>query len=206
MELEKITMPREAAKEAWKCYNVILQTRKEKYLKDMKSAMFAMKEGHELIDIYKVMEKAGVNKFYQPRLAIARADWREVFFRKRDEGRGTFAADNNGWHTSSDGSVSLQPKTFMNWLRQRDATGKESTWSIDKESIKTKTPVIPAHLFPEGKLESYYVLWEPKTWEDLPETKDPLLLKRITENLFVILAAWDVTELEQSVINGATQG
>ena len=55
---------------------------------------------------------------------------------------------------------------------------------------------------PDGDLSGYYILWEVRDWKDLPETKDPLLLKRITENLFVILGAWELTDLEQSIISG----
>jgi len=51
-------------------------------------------------------------------------------------------------------------------------------------------------------LSNYYILWESKEWEDLPETKDPFLLKRLSENLFVILGSWDLTDLEQSIIRG----
>ncbi|KKL76663.1 hypothetical protein LCGC14_2042670 [marine sediment metagenome] len=55
---------------------------------------------------------------------------------------------------------------------------------------------------PEGDLKNYYILWEVKLWEILPEVKDPFLLKRISQNMFVILGAWDITELERAIIEG----
>jgi hypothetical protein len=66
----------------------------------------------------------------------------------------------------------------------------------------TKVPIIPAELMPEGSLTNYYVLWEVKEWEELPEPKDPYLLKRISENLFVVLGAWEITDLERAIIGG----
>ena len=197
-------MPKEAAKEEWKKYNELLKTRKEKYLEQMKKCMFELKEGRELIDIYKVMEKVGVNKIYQPKLAIARADWKEVNFIKKDSGRGFFAQSDTSWANNSKGHIDLQPQTFMHWPRRKNAEGKDigEEWGIANSRIKTRVPIIPAMMMPEGDLSHYYILWEPKTWEELPETKDPLLLKRITENLFVILGAWDITPLEQSIISG----
>ena len=50
MNMPKIKMPKEAAKEEWKKYNELLKKRKDKYLSDMKKAMYHLKEGKELID------------------------------------------------------------------------------------------------------------------------------------------------------------
>ena len=139
MDIQKIKMPEEKAKEEWKKYNVLIKTRKEKYLEDMKKCMFELSKGRELIDIYKVMEKAGLNKNYQPRLAISRADWKEVVFTKKDSGRGFFAGSDTGWPSKSDGHVDLQPETFMQWLRIKDdikmadksVRKAERRWDID---------------------------------------------------------------------------
>ena len=91
MEIEKIQMPKYKAKEQWKKYNELLKKRYDKYLEEMKKCMYELSKGNSLIDINKVMEKAGVNKNYQPKLAISRADWKEVFFHKKDSGMGFFA-------------------------------------------------------------------------------------------------------------------
>ncbi len=210
MEIEKIQMPKERAKAEWKIYNDLIKKRHDKYLEEMKNCMYQLSQGKSLIDIYKVMEKAGVNKNYQPRMAIARADWKQVYFTKIDEGRGCFTNTGSDWATKSEGDIDLQPHTFMQWVRTKeDITMSDKTvrqadirWEIANKKCFTKVPLIPAHLMPEGSLKAYYILWEVQKWEDLPEQKDPLLLKRITENLFVILSAWEVTALEQSVISG----
>ena len=97
--------------------------------------------------------------------------------------------------------MEIQPHTFINWIRQKDKEGKD-TWIIADKYFKTGVPIIPAKFMPKGNLENYYILWEVKEWEEVPPARDPLLLKRLTENMFVILAAWDVTPLEQSIIKG----
>ena len=198
-EIVKIKMPKEQAKEEWKKYVDVLKKRKEKYLKTMKAAMYHMKEGRELIDVYKVMKAAGLNENNQPRLAIARADLKEVYFEKRDAGSGIYGtgAQYSGVAWNKD-RVSLPDSIFkIHWERKGD-----SRWDIEKKVIKTKVPMIPVEILPDGDLKNYYILWEADEWEELPQTKDPLLLKRISENLFVILGAWDTTELEQSIISG----
>ena len=201
-ENAKIKMPQEQAKEEWKKYVELLKTRKEKYLETMKKAHYEMKQGKELIDVYKIMKEVGLNDLNEPKLAIARADISEIVFKRRDEGTGTFEME-QGWNRSSwKTDIELPQNTFkIHWKRQMN-NGVESTWQIDKEKITTKVPIIPAELVPEGDLKNHYILWEPSEWQELPETKDPILLKRISQNLFVILGSWDLTELEQSVILG----
>lgn len=199
MEIQKIQMPKEKAKIEWKAYNKLVKTKHEKYLEDMKKCMYQLSQGKALIDINKVMEKAGVTKNYEPKLAIARADWKEAFFTKKDSGRGFFSDSKKEWYSKSNGDVDLPPETFVQWLREKNSA---ADWAILNARIKTKVPIIPAQLMPAGKLSEYYILWEVEKWEQLPKQEDPLLLKRVTENLFVILSAWDVTELEQSIISG----
>ena len=211
MELEKIQMPKEKAREEWKIYNNLIKERHDKYLEDMKKCMYQLSQGKVLIDINKVMEKSGVTKDYQPKLAIARADWKECHFHKKDSGRGFFSGDSKSWFIKSGGDIDLPPETFVQWLRGTQDINlkdggvgklvKNQEWAIPKAQIKTKVPIIPAQLMPKGQLIEYYILWEINKWEELPKQDDPLLLKRITENLFVILSAWDVTELEQSIIS-----
>lgn len=210
MEIQKIQMPKEKAKAEWKIYNQLIKKRHDKYLVDMKKCMYQLSQGKALIDINKVMEKAGVTKNYEPKMAIARADWKECYFRKKDSGRGFFAGEQKSWYEKSKGEIDMPPETFVQWLRVKDnitmsdktVRKAERRWEIQTPNIKTKVPIIPAQLMPEGSLSEYYILWEVDKWEELPKQDDPLLLKRITENLFVILSAWDVTELEQSIISG----
>ena len=210
MNVDKIQMPKEKAKAEWKAYNTLIKKRHDSYLEDMKKCMYQLSQGKALIDINKVMEKVGVTKNYEPKLAIARADWKETHFHKKDSGQGFFSGIKTDWFTKSNGDIDLPPETFVQWLRKKDdikmkdgSTRKaDSRWDIQTPQIKTKTPIIPAQLIPEGNLNNYYILWEVNEWEALPKQGDPLLLKRITENLFVILSAWEVTELEQSIISG----
>ncbi len=198
--IAKIKMPKEKAKEEWQKYIQVLKKRKEKYLKTMKDAMYQMKEGRELIDIYKVMKQTGLNENNEPRLAIARADLNIVHFIKQDEGTGFFSGEDSSWSSQKD-NIQLPQNTFkLHWERKDESNS--NSWNIKAKTLKTKVPIIPIEILPEGNLSNYYILWESNEWEELPETKDPILLKRISENLFAILGCWDLTDLEQSIISG----
>lgn len=199
-KISQIFIPEEQAKIEWKKYNELLKKRKDKHLQIIKQAMYFAKQGKTLIDIYETIKKGGLNKNNEPRLAIARADLHEVYLEKQDTGticfnmkRGDYSKDN----------VTLPQKSFnIQWERQKNNDGTEDRWRILNKELKTKVPIIPAEIMPNGDLSNYYVLWEVKEWEKLPEIKDPFLLKRISENMFVILGAWDITELERAIIGG----
>ena len=200
-EIVKHKMPKEQAKEEWKKYCEVLRKRKDKFLKVMKDAMYQMKEGRELIDVYELMKKFGLSEKNKPVFAIARADITEVYFEKLDEGSGSFQME-QGWNrTGWNTDVNLPQKIFdVHWDRVDEKS--DMAWNIKDKKMQTKVPIIPVELIPDGDLKNYYILWEVVDWEDLPPPKDPILLKRISENLFAVLGCWDVTELERSVMRG----
>ena len=201
-KVDTFMIPAEQAKVEWKKYCELLKTRKDKHLKIMKQAMYFAKQGKAIIDIYQTIKKGGLSKKNEPRLAVARADINEVFFEKRDTGSGRFCME-TGWNRGGFRTdVELPQNLFkINWERTLKPDGTPS-WELKDKTLKAKVPMVPAMLMPEGDLKDYYILWEVKEWEQLPEAKDPFLMKRISENLFVVLGAWDITELERAVIGG----
>jgi hypothetical protein len=59
-------------------------------------------------------------------------------------------------------------------------------------------PLIPPWARPKAKLSNYHILWE-ADWTDVPV--DPALLKHLGGPLYVVLAVWDLTEVERSVLS-----
>jgi len=52
---------------------------------------------------------------------------------------------------------------------------------------------------PKTKLEGFHTLWEVETWT-LEPPRDPVLLRRLGGDLYVVLAVWDLTDLERAVL------
>ena len=119
-KVTKITIPKEQAKIEWRKYNEILKKRKDKHLKILKDSMYWAKQGKSLINVYDVIKQAGLNKNNEPRLAIARADIKEVLFEKRDTGSGIFGVSKS-WDETVEwlkDNVNLPDKTFkVQWER-----------------------------------------------------------------------------------------
>lgn len=200
MKIEQIEMTKEEAKKEYDVYKDAVKTNKEHYIEIMKKAFYHLKNGRKIIDIYKAMKKAGIDKDGRPRLALSRADFVNCEFKKEDTGRGVFFSGST-WRNKNV-SLSLPTDTFPAWEREEVIRNNQKWMRIMESELITKVPLVPPLLKPKGSLENLYILWEPKTWELAPPARDPFLLRRLSENIFVVLAMWDVTPLEQSVIRG----
>ena len=191
-DLKCIEMTKEEAQKEWEEYREVLRDRKEKYLEDMYSCLSQMRRGRKIIDLFEVMKEVGVNEKQQPKLAIAKADESNVTFHKKEQGRGTFESGRESNY------IWLPEKTFPEWNKIKPNEAHSWQNEFIEERLRAKVPIVPAHFLPRGSLNGYYLLWEVDDWEVLP--KDPILLKRITKNLFAVFGAWDLTPLEQAIM------
>jgi hypothetical protein len=79
-------------------------------------------------------------------------------------------------------------------------TGYRAPWD---GSMRAMVPHVPPGLRPGHSLANYQILFEVEEWAPDPTApRDPALLKHIGGDLYAVLATWDLTPLEQSVLNG----
>lgn len=190
--VETIEMSKEEAQKEWEEYRKVLKDRKEKYVEDMYTCLSQMRRGRKVIDIFEIMKQAGLNEKEQPKLAIVKASAGTVYFFKKEKGAGKFT-ENSYRHNSHKTDLWLPQNTFPEFKLDEGESSIE--WA---SPLRTKVPIVPPQFLPKGSLDNYYLLWEVEDWEIMP--KDPLLLKRITKNLFAVLGCWDLTPLEQSIM------
>jgi hypothetical protein len=72
-----------------------------------------------------------------------------------------------------------------------------------KSTYAALVPSIPFHLRPNGDSAKYFILWEVDEWKEyraLRAPRDPLLLVRIAHPIYVVVAQWDLTELEKRIL------
>lgn len=72
-----------------------------------------------------------------------------------------------------------------------------STWKHDARGATM--PMIPPHLRPKEALSSYHVLWEAE-WSRRVPPRDPYLLRRIGGDMWLVVAAWDLTDVERAAM------
>lgn len=192
-EARKARMDAEA--DAWARKRAGELSRLEREDAELLKAYQALCGGVSLIDVAQTVRKAGIDdKLRLPLLAICRADFETIVF-------------NTGANPSTEGRP---------WKYGKDARGVESVvpassypaevtnnqWRVSNRLPTTATalvPTVPAHFRPDD-LRKYYILWEAEWRAEAP--KDPLLLSRVNRTLFAIVAQWDLTPLEQRVLEG----
>lgn len=153
------------------------------------------KSGVKVINILDAFRATGLNEKGQPKLAIARADWRTVYFHQRANFNQWFSRSNRGgggfgvssqWNKNAKASnIVLPENTFDNE-------------KLTKLDLKSSVPHIPPKLRPKINARNFHILFEVQNWETYPV--DPFLLRRIQGNLFLIIAEWELTPLEASVL------
>lgn len=197
IHLEEISQAREIATIKWREYRQAIKNTNNDNYKDLAKAYNQLKNGRKLIDIAKVIQKGGVDKnTLHPKLAIAQAKSTEIRCEYSKNGSVNFINKNKRWE----------------WHPQKSDVSLINCLPIIPDSIfenqfehsfrlKAPVPLIPPSALPKKITNDYYILWEVDVWKKIPPT-DPYLLKRITNNLFVVLAGWDLTEIEKAVMSG----
>lgn len=145
----------------------------------------AISKGKTVISINDVIPKGGLDERGRPRLAIMRSD-QEFCICERYLSDEIVLRAGNGRSRASDLYFKIP------WPNRAEL-GNERF-----ESARARTPRIPPQHRPETKeLSKYHLLWE-ADWHDLP--RDPYLLRRIGKDAWAVCAAWDLTDVELSVM------
>lgn len=149
----------------------------------------AISKGKTVISVNDAIVRAGLDDRGRPRLAIMRADQQACICRTHAPGYIVFE---NEWR-----SRAAEWYFEVPWPNRPGVHGA-TTWTFT-----ARLPRIPPQHRPvNSSLSNYHLLWE-ADWQDLP--RDPYLLRRIGKDAWVVLAAWDLTDVELSVLR-AHQG
>lgn len=147
-------------------------------------------QGRVVIKALESIRAAGVNEQGLPKLAISNATYRQCTLEISMDGHATMAKDRNPNWRDMTNVFRFPADTFP---RRRD-------W-IRAEAI---VPLVPIHLRPKRALGNYHILWEVEWTRIIP--KDPLLLRRIGGDLWLVVAAWDLTEVERAALATRVSG
>jgi hypothetical protein len=152
--------------------------------------------GKTIIKALESIVRAGVDEKGLPKLAIASATAKACFLERATNGTCLMAssenwrAKKNRFHWAEQAFV-FPPSTFpLSW---------DGKYRHIKSSHTAQMPLIPVHLRPKRGLANYHVLWEAE-WQPIPP-RDPYLLRRIgNADLWLVVAHWDLTEVERAVL------
>lgn len=196
MDVATIEMPIAEAKAALKDYESALRQRHDDELAEVMVGLKQLVKGNALVKLSDSIRDAGVDDEGMPRLAICRADEKWCRVDMRGDGSATFRGyKDEGWqgdvnHSSRLRRVRVAPDSFPRF----------DGWRHIASERRAVVPLVPPPYRPKFALSNYHVLWEAE-WEPFPP-RDPMLLKRISGDLFAVVAQWDLTDLERAVLGG----
>lgn len=181
MKPATLEMSREQAREEVKKWKIGRTMNDQRITK----AFRAIARGEKVIDLYRSFEIAGLDGNRRPLLAVARADSTTLDGRCfTNGGRIEFVSDRWRYHRNDKNlSIALPAGTLPN---------------VAPFEAKARVPIIPP-IYRKVDLHKYVILFE-AAWQRV--TKDPLLLEPLGGALYRVVAAWDLTPVEQVVLAG----
>jgi hypothetical protein len=216
MELTAIEMDHDKAQAAFLEYQRAVQKRHNAEDAQIMRGYRALAKGQRLIRLPDTIKSGGTQEHTfvdrqwdgvrrgvhvtLPRLAVARADAERCW---------TFGVD-------ADGAVEFRDRRELSPRNRRDrmiiagldAGTSDRGWTREqgdwhKPRVRAIVPIIPPALRPGRGLTAYHILFEAE-WdiERPPAPVDPALIKHVGGDLWAVVAAWDLTELEQAVLAG----
>jgi hypothetical protein len=188
VKTQTIEMDRAKARELWRDYR-----KHQHYSKpidqDVMRTYQAIAQGKVVIRALDSIATAGLDEDGLPKLAIARADQAWCWCQGEQDGGALFTTHADaiwswGGNRFARHSVRFPAKSFPFAGRPRG---------------KALVPQVPLPLRPKRALQNYHVLFEAE-WSMLPPV-DPMLLRRVGRaDLWVVCAAWDLTEVERMAL------
>lgn len=204
-----ITAPVEEARRKREQYSAFLSKRKVKdpELVAAERIYYHLALGKKLIDVGKAIREGGFDDEMRPRLAIARADRRQICFLWRTfDQSGSFNANLSEW--SGHQHESLIERVNFNrrhGVRKYHDAERTRMYQPDIKAFAL-VPMVPPQLRPKAPLSQFHILWEVEQWADqrigAKPPVDPYLLQRISGDIFEVIAEWDLTEVERLVMEG----
>lgn len=167
--------PRHARTEAERYSRCANLTAKDKIIL---RAYKTIAHGGRIIDLNKTMAAAGFTERGFPKLAIATAASEQT----------TVLVWTGSMRFRSSGGP---------WKRRETRVGVGNNKPGGPLEAWARLPYIPPYIR-RSRMSKYLVLWEAQ-WFDRP-AGDPFLLEKVGENLYRIVAGWDLTPVEASVL------
>jgi len=156
----------------------------------------AMSQGKRVLALGEVLKESGLDSDLLPKLAIARADWKWCYFRATPFNGASYSTESSSYGHNNQNSLEVPSSFFPSEVTN-------TTWRANNNKARYPTkamvPTIPAHLRPDEP-KKYWILWE-ADWDKRPPV-DPVLLCRIGLYAFSVVAEWDLTPLERSILHG----
>lgn len=190
----------DVAARLFKAYSTVHAIRPNDYDLTMMRVYRAMAKGLAVVDVAAALREVGLDEKGRPKIAIVRADAPHVFFRGRSHGGGVFSSipfwQIRGGRYSSARAAKIVVSDAV--IFPDGTFTDEQTAALATFDSQALVPAIPPEHRPRRGLARYHILFDAE-WMLTPP-RDPFLLRHLLGSLFVVVAKWDLTEVERMVL------
>lgn len=200
MNVSTIVVPQEQAETKYAEYRKLPAAQKSESDYVLQKVWKAASAGSPIINVAEAFRETGLNEKGEPKLAIARASWSNVW---AHPGHGHPAY----W---TPGAIGFSCEEYFNEKAHvRDYATPRNTFPADRMTkanrLFSAVPHMPPDVRPKNNFDLYHILFEVDEWTEKYPV-DPFLLRRIAGDLFVVVAEWELTELEASILGSIRTG
>lgn len=180
------------AREKLKEYRALMKEQRTKADLTTIATLRALARGQNLIELGAAMTAGGVHGNGLPRMAIANAAWSRVCFQ--------FGHGRTGWAGKFQQEANVSPHHTGRYI---SVPSQCLGYAHDRKPRgDALVPTVPPPHRPPDSLYNYAILWEAE-WDVSEAPGDPFLLEHVADTFYAVLAQWDLTPLEQSVLVAA---
>jgi hypothetical protein len=193
MNLSTLELPKEEAEIAFKRYSDAIKKRHSDEDAALAAGYKALSEGKSLISLPQVMREAGEDEKFLPKFAVARVTARWCWLDRRQDGSCRFS------------SVAIPSRQSRSVVTVPPDTYSRRTWGElnHQWGLRAMVPLVPPQHRPSNAplMTAYHVLWEVDKWQKAPRPPgDPALIRHLRGDLWLLLATWDLSDLERAVL------
>lgn len=161
--------------------------------REIKRAYKEIAAGKVVIQAIESIKRAGLDAKGRPKLALARATASHCWIERWKDGSLKMTDIERPTHNQK--PLARYPAASFDFPA---GSFPDGSWRSTRH--RAAAPIIPIHLRPKRGIEAYHLLWEAE-WEPMPPC-DPYLLRRIGKaDLWIVCAAWDLTDVEMAAMS-----
>lgn len=196
MNVATITMDPQEARERLRHYRTGVHRRADAEWERAATAYEQLAEGTPLVVLSQAIQGAPVDAKGRPKLAIARADRKQVHI-KFDGAWAWFSTDlRQLWGDFRERQTRFPGLHLPVNLNRPAPVGQPTGYAL--------VPMVPPNVLGRRIPREHFILWEVEQWSDvsiraLPD-RDPYLLHRVADDLYAVVGEWDLTEVERAVM------
>lgn len=189
MNVGQITMRRSEARRRLAQYRGSKHAETDQEYRAAITAYEALARGTPIVVLSQAFALASLDDKGRPKLALARADERQV---RLHSWNGVWRFQHPDWR---------RHQLFLRARTREISDARASSGAPDGFAL---VPIVPPDVRGNHALDAHWILWEVDQWADqqigMRADRDPLLLRHLVGEAYAVVGQWDLTDVERAIM------